>query len=177
MKMNKLISLILGLMVPALVVAQSGAPISVNGSGTTLYTTDASGATLNLSSPNATSSVNVLTANTNRISVNGAGDVMLKNVQAITPAGATQGTATQITGTLVFATGGTVTSADGIKLPAAEAGKLVIISCETGYACALWPASGDAIDDGAGDAETTIADNAVSILVAKNDTTWYRITN
>jgi len=174
--MKLLINLLIALMVPALVLAQQGNPIAVNGDNVTLSCPDTSVSSLNLLSPNASGSFNVYTANTKRLSVNGTGDVMFKNVQAITPAGTTQGTATAITGTVVIATGGTVTTADGIKLPAAEAGKMVIIACETGYTCALWPASGDAIDDVAVDGESTIADNAVAILVAIDATTWYRLT-
>lgn len=94
---------------------------------------------------------------------------------AVTAAGNSQATATVLTNTLNVVTAGTATSADGVQLPPAEAGKIVIICAEYGAALAVWPASGDQINDVSVDGEASQADNTVAIYIAKDATTYYKL--
>lgn len=96
---------------------------------------------------------------------------------AVAAAGATQGAATALTKTVNVVTTGTATSADGVQLPAAVAGKVVIIAAEYGAALAVWPATGDAIDDTAANGEVAQADNTLAIYVAQDATTWRKLEN
>lgn len=71
--MKKIIAIILAISSLALAQGDPGAVCKPNGDSVTCYAKDASGASLNLSSPNATSSVNIYTGGTKRESVDGNG--------------------------------------------------------------------------------------------------------
>lgn len=103
------------------------------------------------------------------------GDLLLSVNAAVTAAGNSQATGTALTKTVNVVTAGTATSADGVVLPPAEAGKVCVIMAEYGAALAVWPASGDAINDVAADGEASQADNTVAIYIAKDGTTWYKL--
>jgi hypothetical protein len=94
---------------------------------------------------------------------------------AVAAAGNSQATGTALTNTVNVVTTGTATSADGVVLPAAETGKVCIIMAEYGSALAVWPASGDQINDVSADGEAAQADNTVAIYIAINATTWYKL--
>lgn len=71
-----------------------------------------------------------------------------------------------------------VTGADdtkGVVLPAAAAGKVVIIKVGDGADLKIWPATGDAINAIAVDSAMTVVDDVALILVALNATTWYTV--
>lgn len=105
-------------------------------------------------------------------------DLLLTDISAaVAAAGADQSAATALTGTINIVTTGTATSADGVKLPAAVAGKVVVIAAEYGDALAVWPATGDAIDDASANAEAAQADNTVAIYIAQDATTWRKLEN
>lgn len=69
-----------------------------------------------------------------------------------------------------------VTAADGTKgvlLPAASAGRQVIVKNSSASALKVWPYSGDAINAIGADTAMSIAANTCPIFTAYNATTWY----
>jgi len=71
-----------------------------------------------------------------------------------------------------------VTGADdtkGVVLPAAAAGKVVIIKVGDGADLKIWPASGDAINAIAADSAMTVVDDVCLMLIALDATTWYSL--
>ena len=71
-----------------------------------------------------------------------------------------------------------VTAADGtkgIKLPAAVAGRTVILKNGAAAILKVWPASGDGINAIAVDSNYVLAANTSSLLVAYDSTTWYSV--
>lgn len=71
-----------------------------------------------------------------------------------------------------------VTAADGtkgIKLPAAIAGRTVILKNGAAAILKVWPASGDGINAIAVDSNYVLAANTSSLLVAYDATTWYSV--
>lgn len=73
------------------------APISVSGNNVTVHAPDAATATLNLSSPNASASVNVFTANAKRLAISGAGSAF---IPVSNPADGTAATTVATSGTI-----------------------------------------------------------------------------
>ena len=63
----------------------------------------------------------------------------------------------------------------GVLLPAAAAGKVVIIKNNAAGALKIWPASGDAINAVAPDGAYSITNLTSVLLVAYDDTTWYSV--
>ena len=61
----------------------------------------------------------------------------------------------------------------GVVLPAAAAGKQVIIKVGDGADLKVWPATGDAINAIAADSAMTVVDDVCFILTALDATTWY----
>lgn len=122
------------------------------------------------------------TANVDTLSVSGtatiASRLYLTDVTTgITAAGTGQGDCTALTTTINKVTGGTAATADGVCLPTAAAGAVVVVINEGGFALEVWPASSDAIDDGAANAVSSVADNAVAIFFAIDATTWSKLEN
>jgi hypothetical protein len=71
-----------------------------------------------------------------------------------------------------------VTAADatkGVKLPAAIAGRTVILKNGAAAILKVWPASGDGINAIAVDSNYVLAANTSSLLVAYDSTTWYSV--
>lgn len=69
-----------------------------------------------------------------------------------------------------------VTGADdtkGVVLPAAEAGKIVVVKVGDGADLKVWPASGDAINAITADSAMTLVDDVCCTFIALNGTTWY----
>ena len=87
--------------------------------------------------------------------------------------GSTQSDAASVSDgfTLVSAADGT----KGIKLPAAVAGRTVILKNGAAAILKVWPASGDGINAIAVDSNYVLAANTSSLLVAYDATTWYSV--
>lgn len=96
---------------------------------------------------------------------------------AVTATGTDQSGAAGLANTYNVVTGGTVTSDDGVRLPSAQAGRIVIIAAEYGDVLAVWPATGDSIDDAGANAETAQADNSLAFYVAQDGTVWRKLEN
>jgi hypothetical protein len=71
-----------------------------------------------------------------------------------------------------------VTAADatkGVKLPAAIAGRTVIIKNGANAVLKVWPATGDGINAITVDSNYVLAANTSSLLIAYDATTWYSV--
>jgi hypothetical protein len=79
----------------------------------------------------------------------------------------------------VLTTGFTLVSAadatKGVVLPAAAAGKVVIIKNGAAAVLKIWPATGDAINAIAVDSAFSVASLVSLMLVAYDATTWYSV--
>ena len=87
--------------------------------------------------------------------------------------GSTQANAAAVSDgfTLVSAADGT----KGIVLPAAVAGRTIILKNGAAAILKVWPAVGDAINAIAVDSNYVLAANTSSLLVAYDSTTWYSV--
>lgn len=65
--------------------------------------------------------------------------------------------------------------AKGVKLPAAAAGRWVIIKVGDGADLKVWPATGDAINALGANNSMTVVDDVCFALVAYDATTWYTL--
>ena len=63
----------------------------------------------------------------------------------------------------------------GVKLPAAVAGRTVILKNNANAVLKVWPASGDAINAITADSNYVLAAYTSSLLVAYDSTTWYSV--
>lgn len=100
------------------------------------------------------------------------GGLYLKTA-TVAATGSTQSDAASVSDglTLVTAADGT----KGIKLPAAVAGRTVILKNGAAAILKVWPASGDGINAIAVDSNYVLAANTSSLLVAYDATTWYSV--
>ena len=87
--------------------------------------------------------------------------------------GSTQSDAASVSDgfTLVSAADGT----KGVKLPAAVAGRTVILKNNANAVLKVWPASGDAVNAITADSNYVLAAITSSLLVAYDATTWYSV--
>jgi hypothetical protein len=87
--------------------------------------------------------------------------------------GSTQSDAASVSDgfTLVSAADGT----KGVKLPAAIAGRTVILKNNVAAVLKVWPASGDGINAITVDSNFTITNLSACMLVAYDSTTWYSV--
>jgi len=87
--------------------------------------------------------------------------------------GSTQSDAASVSDgfTLVSAADGT----KGVKLPAAVAGRTVILKNNANAVLKVWPASGDAVNAITADSNYVLAAYTSSLLVAYDATTWYSV--
>ena len=104
--------------------------------------------------------------------VTATGDLYVASA-TVAATGSTQADAAQLAGgfTLVSAADAT----KGVKLPAAVAGRVVIIKNGANAVLKVWPSSGDAVNAIAADSNYVLAANTSSILVAYDSTTWYSV--
>ena len=100
------------------------------------------------------------------------GGLYLKSA-TVAAAGTNQATAAAVSDgfTLVSAADGT----KGILLPAAVAGRTVILKNNANAVLKVWPASGDAVNAIAADSNYVLAAYTSSLLVAYDSTTWYSV--
>ena len=91
----------------------------------------------------------------------------------VAAAGSTQANAAAVSDgfTLVSAADGT----KGVVLPAAVAGRTVILKNNANAVLKVWPASGDAVNAIAVDSNYVLAAYTSSLLVAYDSTTWYSV--
>jgi hypothetical protein len=100
------------------------------------------------------------------------GGLYLKSA-TVAAAGTNQATAAAVSDgfTLVSAADGT----KGVLLPAAVAGRTVILKNNANAVLKVWPASGDAVNAIAADSNYVLAAYTSSLLVAYDSTTWYSV--
>ena len=100
------------------------------------------------------------------------GGLYLKSA-TVAATGSNQGDAASVEDgfTLVSAADGT----KGVKLPAAVAGRTVILKNNANAVLKVWPASGDGINAITVDSNYVLAAYTSSLLVAYDSTTWYSV--
>jgi hypothetical protein len=96
------------------------------------------------------------------------------NVSTVTPAGNSQATAASVgDADVVVTSGGTATSADGIRLPKAQKGDVVFVRHPGAYTLDVWPAVGDSINGASADAVFTgVTTGKCCLLVAVANGAW-----
>ena len=87
--------------------------------------------------------------------------------------GSTQSDAASISDGLTLVTAADATK--GVKLPAAIAGRTVIIKNGANAVLKVWPATGDGINAITVDSNYVLAANTSSLLIAYDATTWYSV--
>lgn len=117
-------------------------------------------------------SVGTVTASSN-LSV--AGTSTLSISATVSSAGNDQAGATALTATYNIVTGGTATSADGVKLPDCAAGLEVFILNTNAFTVDIFPASGEQIDGGTTNAAIQLAAKHSLRLVGVSATNWNRL--
>jgi hypothetical protein len=100
------------------------------------------------------------------------GGLYLKTA-TVAAAGSTQANAAAVSDgfTLVSAADGT----KGVVLPAAVAGRTIILKNGAAAILKVWPAVGDGINAIAVDSNYVLAANTSSLLIAYDATTWYSV--
>jgi hypothetical protein len=100
------------------------------------------------------------------------GGLYLKSA-TVAATGSTQANAAAVSDgfTLVSAADGT----KGVRLPAAIAGRTVILKNNAAAVLKVWPSSGDAINAIAADSNFTMTNLTACMYVAYDSTTWYSI--
>jgi len=94
-------------------------------------------------------------------------------VTTVAAAGTNQGTAAALSLGFNYVTG--ADDAKGVKLPAAAAGRIVIIKVGPGADLKVYPNTSDKINDGTADAAITVVDDVCFMLIAKDATDWYTL--
>lgn len=95
-------------------------------------------------------------------------------IATVTPVGTTQATAVGVgDADVVVTSGGTATTADGVRLPKATKGDVLFLRHPGGYTLDLWPAVGDKINGGSTDAVYTgVTTGKCAVCVAISGTEW-----
>ena len=91
----------------------------------------------------------------------------------VAAAGSTQANAAAVSDGFTLVSGADGTK--GVVLPAAIAGRTVILKNNAGSTLKVWPASGDGINAITVDSNFTITNLSACMLVAYDSTTWYSI--
>lgn len=94
-------------------------------------------------------------------------------VATVAAAGTNQGNAAALSLGFNYVTG--ADDAKGVKLPAAVAGRIVIIKVGPGADLKVYPNTSDKINDGTADAAITVVDDVCFMLIAKDATDWYTL--
>jgi hypothetical protein len=100
------------------------------------------------------------------------GGLYLKSA-TVAAAGSTQANAAAVSDGFTLVSGADGTK--GILLPAAVAGRTVILKNNANAVLKVWPASGDAVNAIAADSNYVLAAFTSSLLVAYDSTTWYSV--
>lgn len=93
----------------------------------------------------------------------------------IAAAGNSQATARQLTETVNVIATATATSADGVRLPPASIGARCIVINKSGQTLDVWPSTGDRIENGSVNAETTQTNNTHDTYYAVDGENWYKL--
>jgi hypothetical protein len=104
------------------------------------------------------------------------GAISTLSVETVAAAGSTQADAGQIAATtnaLIEATGADATK--GVKLPAALAGRFLLVKNNANAVLKVWPTTGDGINAIAVDSNIALAAFTSAIFAAKDGTTWFTI--
>ncbi len=102
------------------------------------------------------------------------GRVAFKSIAtAISAAGSTQGTATALTASLNEVT--TVSSGQGVVLPAPEAGEILMVANQGANALNIYPASGHSINNLSANTAQSLATDTRRIFFAITSTKWYSL--
>lgn len=96
-----------------------------------------------------------------------------KTPQIVAAAGASQGTATAISKSLVFVT--VTASTEGVKLPTAATGVQVQVICPGTVGVKVYPFTGDKIDAGSTNIAQALVAGKANIYSAKDATSWYTL--
>lgn len=113
---------------------------------------------------------------TGRVRLNGTsgrGLTPLYATSTVAATGTVQADAAVVSTGLVAVTAADATK--GVKLPAAAAGKQVLVKNTAAAILKVWPATGDAINAGAANASYSMAASTAALFVAYDDTTWYSL--
>ena len=100
------------------------------------------------------------------------GGLYLKSA-TVAAAGSTQANAAAVSDGFTLVSGADGTK--GVLLPAAVAGRTVILKNNANAVLKVWPASGDAVNAIAADSNYVLAAYTSSLLVAYDSTTWYSV--
>lgn len=97
--------------------------------------------------------------------------------EAVAAAGSVQGDATEVGASTGFVHGTGADGTKGIKLPAASAGKTIIVknSDAANAILKVYPATGDAINALSANAAISMAAKTSAVFVALDATTWYTV--
>ena len=116
-------------------------------------------------------------------SISGATSVSAANVTTtggfylptatVAAAGSTQANAAAVSDGFTLVSGADATK--GVLLPAAVAGRTIILKNNANAVLKVWPASGDAINAIAADSNYVLAPYTSSLLIAYDSTTWYSV--
>jgi len=98
---------------------------------------------------------------------------VVNNNNAVSAAGATQGTATALTVDYNVIT--TAAASSGVVLPAATAGRRIVIVNKGANTLSIYPATGGTIDALAANAAIQVAANGSIEIMASSSTQWYSI--
>jgi len=104
--------------------------------------------------------------------VTATGDLYVASA-TVAATGSTQADAAQLAGGFTLVSGADATK--GVKLPAAAAGRVVILKNGANAVLKVWPSTDDAINAITANSNYVLAANTSSILVAYDSTTWYSV--
>lgn len=97
-------------------------------------------------------------------------------VQTVVTTGATQAAAAPVTADVVITSGGTATTADGIVLPKAQKGDVLVVRNTCAFTLDVWPAVGDTINALSANAVYTgIGTGKSCVFVAQADGAWFTV--
>lgn len=102
------------------------------------------------------------------------GSILTVSVSAGLVASTTQAQGELPLGSTVSVVATVANANDAATLPAAAAGRVVLIFNDGANALQVFPASGDAVGAGAVDASVTVAAGGRAVFVAEDGTTWRR---
>ena len=132
--------------------------------------TTITGATISGGTISSATSVSATSVSASDITTTGGLYIKTATVAA---AGSTQANAAAVSDGFTLVTGADGTK--GVVLPAAVAGRTVILKNNAGSTLKVWPASGDGINAITVDSNFTMATVTACMLVAYDSTTWYSI--
>ena len=132
--------------------------------------TTITGATISGGTISSATSVSATSVNASDITTTGG---LYLRTATVAATGSTQADAASISDGLTLVSAADATK--GVKLPAAIAGRTVIIKNGANAVLKVWPATGDGINAITVDSNYVLAANTSSLLIAYDATTWYSV--